>query len=108
MPRDIKKMAEVRLAFSRQLCLLKRIVTPAIIFREQSVRPRVRRCWNQVITIGFMHCLSNMHEDSIHAQILRVNIADAPEHPSYGNKAGGVVKQYSRLGVASPFCLLAV
>ena len=43
-----------------------------------------------------------MPEDSIHAEILRDNIADAQEHPSYGNWAGGIVKQYSRLGMASP------
>ena len=50
-----------------------------------------------------MHRLSNMPEDSIHAEILRDNIADAQEHPSYGNWAGGIVKQYSRLGMVSPF-----
>ena len=63
--------------------------------------PWVHRWWNQVI--GFMHRLSNMPEDSIHAEILRDNIADAQEHPSYGNCAGGIVKQYSRLGMVSPF-----
>ena len=41
--------------------------------------PWVHRWWNQVI--GFMHRLSNMPEDSIHAEILRDNIADAQEHP---------------------------
>ena len=50
-----------------------------------------------------MHRLSNMPEDSIHAEIFRDNIADAQEHPSYGNWAGGIVKQYSRLGMVSPF-----
>ena len=97
----IKKMADVQIAFFRQLCRLKRSVTPAIIFRELSEMPWVHRWWNQVI--GFMHCLSNMPEDSIHAEILRDNIADAQEHPSYGNWAGGIVKQYSRLGMVSPF-----
>ena len=63
--------------------------------------PWVHRWWNQVI--GFMHRLSNMPEDSIHAEILRNNIADAQGHPSYGNWAGGIVKQYSRLGMVSPF-----
>ena len=70
-------------------------------FRELSEMPWVHRWWNQVI--GFMHRLSNMPEDSIHAEILRDNIADAQEHPSYGNWAGGIVKQYSRLGMVSPF-----
>ena len=101
LPRDIKKMADVQIAFFRQLCRLKRSVTPAIIFRELSEMPWVHRWWNQVI--GFMHRLSNMPEDSIHAEILRDNIADAQEHPSYGNWAGGIVKQYSRLGMVSPF-----
>ena len=43
-----------------------------------------------------------MPEDSIHAEILKDNIADAQEHPSYSNYAGGIVKQYSRLGMVSP------
>ena len=98
LPRDIKKMADVQIAFFRQLCRLKRSVTPAIIFRELSEMPWVHRWWNHVI--GFMHRLSNMPEDGIHAEILRDNIADAQEHPSYGNWAGVVVKQYSRLGMA--------
>ena len=35
-PHDIKKMADVQIAFFRQLCRLQRSVTPAIIFRELS------------------------------------------------------------------------
>ena len=35
--------------------------------------------------------------------MVRDNIADAQEHPSCGNWAGGIVKQYSHLGMASPF-----
>ena len=65
--RDIKKMGEVQLAFFWQLCRLKKSVTPAIIFRELSERPWVHRWWNQVI--GFMHRLSNMPHDRIHAEI---------------------------------------
>ena len=74
---DIKKMADVQIAFFRQLCRLKRSVTPAIIFRELSEMPWVHRWWNQVI--GFMHRLSNMPEESVHAEVLRDNIADAQE-----------------------------
>ena len=85
LPRNIKKMADVQIAFFR----LKRSVTPAIIFWELSEMPWVHRWWNQVI--GFMQRLSNMPEDSIHAEILRDNIADAQEHPSHGNWAGGIV-----------------
>ena len=101
LPRAIKKLADVQIAFSRQLCRLKKSVTPAIIFRELSERPWVHRWWNQVI--GFMHRLFNMPDDSIHAELLRVNIADAQQHPSCGNWAGGIVKQYSRLGLVSPW-----
>ena len=50
-----------------------------------------------------MHRLSNMPEGSIHAEIPRDNIADAQERPLGGNWAGGIVRQYSRLGMASPF-----
>ena len=32
LPRDIKKMADVQIAFFRQLCRLKRSVTPAVHF----------------------------------------------------------------------------
>ena len=80
-----------QMAFLRQLCRLKRSVTPAIILRELSEMPWVHRWWNQVI--GFMHRLSNMSEDSIHAEVLR--IADAQEHPSYGNWAGGIYQAVS-------------
>ena len=50
-----------------------------------------------------MHRLSNVPDDSIPAQILRDNVAGAQQHPSCDNWAGGIVKQYSRLGMASPF-----
>ena len=41
--------------------------------------------------------------DSSYAEILRDNIADAQECPSYGSWAGGIVKRYCRLGMASLF-----
>ena len=44
-----------------------------------------QRWLNQVIE--FMHCLSNMPQDGIHAEIstrIKDNIADAQEHPSCG------------------------
>ena len=49
-----------------------------------------------------MHCLSSMSQDSMHAEIMN---ADAQGSPSYiyGNWAGGIVKQYSCLGMVSPF-----
>ena len=84
-------MAEVQLAFFRQLCRLKKSVTPAVIFRELFERLWVYRWWDQVI--GFMHRLSNMPDDSIHAEILQDNVADAQQHPSCDNWAGGIAKQ---------------
>ena len=82
LPRDIKKMADVQIAFLRQLCRLKRSVTPAVIFRELSEMPWVHRWWNQVI--GFMHRPSNMPEDSIHAEILRDNMPRNTPHMATG------------------------
>ena len=49
-----------------------------------------------------MHCLSSMPQDSNHVKILKHSIAVAQEHPSCGNLAGGIVKQYGRLGMALP------
>ena len=46
LPRDIKKMADVQIAFFRQLCRLKRSLTLAIIFREWSEIPWVHRWGN--------------------------------------------------------------
>ena len=45
-----------------------------------------------------------MPQAGIQAETLTEKIADAQEHPSYGNRAGGIIKQYSRLGMALP-CL---
>ena len=58
-------------------------------------------CWNQVI--GFMHRLSSLCQKSIHADILKDNITDAQEHLIRGNWAGGILKQYSYLGMALLF-----
>ena len=98
-------MADVQMAFFRQLCRLKRSVTPPLNFRELAERPWVHWRWSQVI--GFMHRLSGMPQDSLHVGILKDTIADALEHPSYGHWAGGIVKQHGRLGMALPFSLLA-
>ena len=49
-----------------------------------------------------MHRLSNMPDFSIRAEI-RDFVAAAQQHPSCDNWAGDIVKQYSRLGMASPF-----
>ena len=46
-----------------------------------------------------MHRLSNMPQDGIPPAILRDKAIDAQEHPSYGNWADGIVRQY-RHGLA--------
>ena len=94
-------MADVEVCFLRQLCRLKKSVTPAIIFRELAEKPWVHRWWCQVL--GFMHRLSNMPQSSIHVDILRDNISAAQQHPMCGNWAAGIVRQYAGLGMPSPF-----
>ena len=101
LPPDIKQMADVQVSFLRQLCRLRRSVTPAIIFRELAEKPWVHRWWCQVL--GFMHRLSNMPQSSIHVDILRDNISAAQQHPMCGNWAAGIVRQYAGLGMPSPF-----
>ena len=101
LPPDIKKMADIQVSFLRQLCCLKRSVTPVIMFRELTEKPWVHRWWGQVV--GFMRRLSVMPEGSIHRDILMDNVADAQDHPSYSNWANGVMRQYTLLGMASPF-----
>ena len=49
-----------------------------------------------------MHCLTSIPQDSIHAEILKDNNADAQEHPSFGKSGSGIVKHYSHLSKASP------
>ena len=58
LPPDIKKMADIQVSFLRQLCCLKRSVTPIniIMFRELAEKPWVHRWWGQVV--GFMRRLS--------------------------------------------------
>ena len=94
-------MADVQVSFLRQLCSLKKSVTPAIMFRELAEKPWVHRWWSQVL--GFMHRLSVMPESSIHVDILKDNISAAQQHPMCGNWATGIVRQYASLGMPSPF-----
>ena len=92
-------MVACQIDFFWQLCRNKRSATPPIIFREPVERPWVHWLCKQVI--GAMHRLSSMPQDSIHADILKVNIADAQEHSACGNWAGGIVKQFCCFGMAS-------
>ena len=50
-----------------------------------------------------MQRLANMPQASLHAQILSDNILDALQAPGFDNWAAGVHKQYTSLGMASPF-----
>ena len=53
--------------------------------------------------VGFMQRLANMPQASLHAEILSDNILDAQQAPGFDNWAAGVHKQYTSLGMASPF-----
>ena len=44
-----------------------------------------------------------MSESSLHGDILSDNISDALQVPAIDNWAARVIKQYARLGLASPF-----
>ena len=54
----LKDMLDVQVRFFRQLCHLRKSVTPAIIFREFAERPWLQVWWSQVL--GFMRRLSNL------------------------------------------------
>ena len=45
----------------------------------------------------WLHASPVQHASRQHSEILGDNIADAQEHPSYGNWADGIIKQYRRL-----------
>ena len=79
------------------------------MFRELAEKPWVHRWRGQVYqVVGFMRRLSVMPDGSIHRGILMDNTADAQDHPSYTNWANGVMRQYSLLGIASPFSSSAI
>ena len=101
LPYDVKEMADVQASFLRQLCCLKKSVTPAIMFRELAEKPWVHRCWSQVLSL--MHRLSVMPQSSIHVDILKDNISVAQQQPMCGNWAAGIVQQYASLAMPSPF-----
>lgn len=46
----------------------------------------------------WLHALPFQHASRRHVEILKNDIADAQEHPSCGDRAGGTVKQYSHVG----------
>lgn len=98
---EFKSMLNVQIAFFRQLCHLRRSVTPPIIFREFAERPWLDTWWCR--TLGFMRRLLGMPQGSLHLDILQDNIADAHQRSSCTNWAKGVERQFLGLGMGSPF-----
>ena len=72
-----------------------------IIYAELGEVPWVGFWWSQVLR--FMQTLAKLDAGSLHARILLDNIHDAQANPVCGNWAAGVQKQYSSLGMPSPF-----
>ena len=98
---QLKDMQGIQLSFFRNLCQLRKSVTPHIIFREFAERPWLDSWWSMVL--GFMRRLSLLPEGSLHLDVLRDNIADARQPLMCANWAAGVDKQFRGLGMGSPF-----
>ena len=98
---EIKAMQNIQIKFFRQLCQLRKSVSPPIIFREFAERPWLHTWWLRVL--GFMHRLSEMPEGSLHLDILKDNIADARQQSHCTNWAKGITKQLQDLGLRVPF-----
>ena len=98
---ELKDMLGVQMAFFRQLCHLRKSVTPDIIFREFAERPWLDTWWS--FLLGFMRRLSVLPDDSLHLHILRDNIADAKDPLPCANWARGIQVKFAALGMASPF-----
>ena len=98
-------MQDIELSFFRNLCQLRRSVTPHIVFRKFAERPWLDSWWSMVL--GFMRRLSLLPEGSLHLDILRDNIVDARQPLMCANWqinwAAGVDKQFRQLGTGSPF-----
>ena len=98
---ELKQMTDLQLAFFRHLCRLRKSVSASIIFAELAEVPWQRTWWLQVV--GYMQRLANMPQASLHAEILSDNILDALQAPGYDNWAASVHRQYTSLGMVSPF-----
>ena len=98
---ELKDMLGVQMAFFRQLCHLRKSVTPDVIFREFAERPWLDTWWS--FLLGFMRRLSVLPDDSLHLHILRDNIADAKGPLPCANWARGIEVKFAALGMASPF-----
>ena len=94
-------MQNIQINFFRQLCQLRKSVSPPIIFREFAERPWLHTWWLRVL--GFTHRLSEMPEGSLHLDSLKDNIADARQQSHCTNWAKGITKQFQDLGLRVPF-----
>ena len=65
---ELEDKLGVQMAFFRQLCQLRKSVTPIIIFRGFSERPWLGTWWS--FLLGFVHRLSLLPDDSLHLDIL--------------------------------------
>ena len=95
---------QFRMGDFRNLCQLRKSVTPHIIFREFADRPWLDSWWSMVL--GFMRRLSLLPEGSLHLDILRDNIADARQPLMCANWAAGVDKQFQGPGYGLSFRFL--
>ena len=95
---QLKDMQDIQLSFFRNLCQLRRSVTPHIIFREFAERPWPDSWWSMVL--GFMRQLSLLPEGSLDLEIVRDNNADARQPLMCANWAAGVDRD---LSMGSPF-----
>ena len=76
-------------------------VAAAIIHAELAEVPWVVFWWSQVLRC--IQSLAKLDLGSLHARLLLDNVHDARADPLCGNWAAGIQKQYSTLGMLSPF-----
>ncbi len=106
---ELRKMADVQLAFYRQTLRLRKAVPGHLILAELDEVPWVGSWWSQIL--GFLQKLGDLAGDALHAEILRDNVHDARMDPSCGNWAAGAHQDAARVGgvrTISSACDMAV
>ena len=98
---ELKDMLGVQMAFFRQLCQLRKSVTPNIIFRKLSEKPWLDTWWS--FLLGFVRRLLLLPDGSLLLDILRDNIANARGPLPCANWARGIEMKLATLGMAPPF-----